>query len=283
MFCWHYSILTSATQFTFLLVISSYSLKLSAKFKMKVSAIVLALAGVGCSKLICRDVEIKTGTKDMCTYGHSSSSFMLMPFKMEIPEACHLTSGATCEFTVCGTKAEFAKPFEVVITEGKNSWNFDLYVDGEQVKPESVCKSDRDTYCCGMQSRLDKSIKSAEFTWPATSPPTLSPTRKPSSASPSRAPTPSPTTTDAPSRFPTTSPSRSPTPVRPCAELSPEECVDAGFCRKTNGKNGRTPCIDARCKKFRKDTEKCEEAPHCQVIVKRKSKSKTVTKCVSRD
>lgn len=246
---------------------------------MKVAAIVLALAGVGSSILVCRDLMFKTGHS--CPWGYSSTNFKLMPFEIEIDSKCHLTKGSECKIKVCGTNAEFSKPLVVAADKSKstkvNSWNFNIFVDEMNVPlvPKMVCTSRTSTFCCGMQTRLDKDTQSAEFTWPklVTPTPSVSPSLAPFSVSPSSAPTRSPTAAE----DPTTSPSRAPTAPRPCNQLNNEECKASGVCRATNGKKGKRSCENAKCKKFKKNSAMCNKAPHCKFVKTRKK-----TKCVSK-
>lgn len=293
---------------------------------MKLAA-VLALAVVGSSSRICRELQFRTGVD--CPYGWSPSEFKIMPFDVSVPSKCRDRKGASCVVKVCGTQGQFSKPFEVVAEPGKvNSWNFDVYTDelADRLKPKSICStgSKKEAWCCGALMRMDPSTRRASYTWPVSGrTKTQSPSSAPSSIesqSPSSAPSPSPSAapsartdlpssaptslqsraptllptstsdpTASPSRSLTTSPSRSPsaTPSRPptrasevpksCNGLSFDECKANEFCKASNGKKGKKPCGEQKCKKFKKSLSKCKAAPHCKPG---KVKDGRLTKCL---
>lgn len=259
---------------------------------MKVAAL-LAIAGVGYSSKVCRDLKFATGRK--CQFGFSGSQFRVMPFNKVLPSECSSKDVGVCTVQVCGTEAQFE---EDIVIEGMgkkvNSWNFDLF-DGDLkvMVPKEKCESGSDKYCCGMMMRLDsKGATSARYTWPvSTDAPTRSPsgmpTIKPSdmpslkpsampSGAPSRAPTRKPTsgptlmpTTGAPSTAPSMSPTMktvtlAPTMPKPCKFMNAEECKADEFCKARKGKKGKpSTCQNTKCKKYKKPA-KCEEAPHCE-------------------
>lgn len=261
---------------------------------MKVAAL-LALAGVGFSSEVCRDLKFKTGSA--CAYGFSTTNFKIMPFDKPIPSSCRMKKGSVCTVEVCGTNAQFAKDLKIQAVGGKvNSWNFDLYVDDlpERIVPKSICTNAKKAFCCSVLTRLDGDVRSAEYVWPATGrsetdSPTGSPSEMPTSRPsdmPSVEPTHSPTgaPTSQPSRSPTAaltdepSPSPSPSPTtmsvtlaptmgKPCKFMKEGECRDAEFCNaQIKNKRGKKTftCVGVKCKKFKKKPSKCEEAPHCK-------------------
>lgn len=274
---------------------------------MKLAAF-LALSVVGASSEICRNLKFTTG--DICPFGFSTTDFKIMPFGVSIPSKCRDGKGAECTVKVCGSQAQFSRPFEVVAATAKvNSWNFDVFVDkvAARLIPKSICSSVSkavNTYCCGVLTRMDGRNRKAVYEWPATgkmeteaptfgssnpsSTPSRAPTRLPSRAptrlssrAPTSRPTSTPAPTDRPSRAPT--PSRPPTrvsaPSKPCKELSFDECKANDYCKASNGKKGKVPCGDKKCKKFKKSLSKCLDAPHCKPG---KIKNGKMSKCLKK-